>query len=202
MLTPPAPWNKGLAPTDSLCARSRAPNRRRSTVGNLYEKLTAKAARSVHLLGTDEECRHGDAHDREPVTVPFAGWWSPSAMPDFGRSLRRERNRERLIDTTLELCAALGYEATTVDQIAAVADIAPDRFVDYFENKDAVLMAVLDDAQQAVAAAFVHVGGGINPEQALLTAIIEDLAVISEGCGVAAAQRLAAIARTVRGTPI
>jgi len=139
-----------------------------------------------------------DVHDREPVTVPFAGWWSPSAMPDPGRYLRRERNRERLIDTTLELCAALGYEATTVDQIAAVAKIAPDHFIDYFEDKDAVLMAVLDDAQQAISAAFAHVGGGINPDQALLTAIVEDLAVISEGCGVATAQRLAAIAQTVR----
>ncbi len=122
-------------------------------------------------------------------------------MPDFGRCLRRERNRERLIDATLELCAAFGYEATTVDQIAAAADIAPDHFVDYFDDKDAVLMAVLDDAQEAVAAAFVHVGGGINPEQALLTAIIEDLAVITEGCGVDTAQRLAVIAATVRAHP-
>jgi AcrR family transcriptional regulator len=119
-------------------------------------------------------------------------------MPDFGRYLRRERNRERLIDTTLELCAAFGYKATTVDQIAAAADIAPDHFVDYFENKDAVLMAVLDDAQQAVAAAFVHGGSGIDPDQALLTAIIEDLAVITEGCGVVTAERLAVIAQTVR----
>jgi AcrR family transcriptional regulator len=122
-------------------------------------------------------------------------------MPDFGRYLRRKRNRERLIDTTLELCAALGYEATTVDQIAAVADIAPDRFVDYFENKDAVLMAVLDDAQQAVTAAFARVGGGINPEQALLIAIIEDLGVITEGCGVITAERLAVIAQAVRAHP-
>jgi AcrR family transcriptional regulator len=139
-----------------------------------------------------------DVHDREPVTVPFAGWWSPSAMPNFGRYLRRERNRERLIDATLELCAAFGYEATTVDQIAAAANVAPDHFVDYFESKDAVLMAVLDDAQQAIAAAFAHVGSGINPEQALLTAIVEDLAVISDGCGVATAERLAALAQTVR----
>jgi AcrR family transcriptional regulator len=135
-----------------------------------------------------------DTHDREPVTVPFAGWWSLSAMPDF----RRERTRERLIDATLELCAAFGYEATTVEQITDAADVAPDHFVDYFEDKDAVLMAVLDDAQQAITAAFAHVGGGINPDQALLTAIIEDLAVISEGCGVVAAQRLTVLAQTVQ----
>jgi AcrR family transcriptional regulator len=120
-------------------------------------------------------------------------------MPDFGRHLRRERDRERIIDATLELCAALGFEATTVEQIAAAADVAPDRFVDYFENKDAVLMAVLDDAEQTVGAAFADLGKGINAEQALLIAIIEDLAVISQGCGVVAAERLAAIAATVRG---
>jgi AcrR family transcriptional regulator len=119
-------------------------------------------------------------------------------MPDFGRCSRRERDRERLIDATLELCAAFGYDATTVDQIAAAAHVAPDHFVDYFENKDAVLTAVLDDAEQAIAAAFPHVGGGINPDQALLIAIIEDLAVISEGCSAVTAERLAVIAQTVR----
>ena len=139
-----------------------------------------------------------DLHDREPVTVPLAGWWSLSATPDFGRHSGRERNRERLIDATLELCAAFGYAATTVDQIVAVANVAPDHFLDYFENKDAVLMAVLDDAEQAVAAAFAHAGGGVNPDHALLAAIVEDLAVISDGCGAVAAERLAVIAQTVQ----
>jgi AcrR family transcriptional regulator len=119
-------------------------------------------------------------------------------MPDFGRYLRREHNRERLIDATLELCAAFGYESTTVDQIAAAANIAPDHFVDYFEDKDAVLMAVLDDAQQAIAAAFVHVGDGINPEQALLTAAIEVLAAINAGRGVTTVDRLAIVAQIVQ----
>jgi len=109
-----------------------------------------------------------------------------------------EAQRERLIDATLELCAAFGYKATTVEQIADAADVAPDHSDDYSEDKDAVLMAVLDDTQQAIAAAFAHVGGGINPEQALLTAIIEDLTVISEGCGVVTAQRLAVLAQTVQ----
>ena len=123
---------------------------------------------------------------------------SSPATPEFSRDLRRERNRERLIDATLELCAAFGYEATTVDDIAAAANIAPEHFVDYFDNKDAVLMAVLDDAQQAIAAAFAHASGGINPDQALLVAIVEDLAVISEGCGAVTAERMAAIAEAVR----
>jgi AcrR family transcriptional regulator len=108
-------------------------------------------------------------------------------------------NRERLIDATLELCAAFGYESTTVDQIAAAAEIAPDHFVDYFDDKDAVLMAVLDDAEQAVAAAFAHAGRECrDPDQALLIAIIDDLAVITEGCDGLTAERLAGIAQTVR----
>jgi AcrR family transcriptional regulator len=174
---------------------------------DLYEKLTAKAARAAHFLSSDWEWPgtvgqrvddHLDVHDREPVAMPFADWWSPSARPDFGRHSRRESDRERIIDATLELWATFGFEATTVEQIAAAADVAPDHFLDYFENKDAVLMAVLDDTEQAVAAAFAHAGEGINPDQALLVAIIEDLVVISEGCGVVTAERLAAVAATVR----
>lgn len=119
-------------------------------------------------------------------------------MPDFGPYLERERNRGRLIDATLELWATFGYRATTLDQIAVAADIAPAHFVDYFDDKDAVLMAVLDDAEQAVTAAFADVGSGSVPDQALLTAIVEDLTMITHGCGAVASERLAVIAKTVR----
>jgi AcrR family transcriptional regulator len=130
-------------------------------------------------------------HDREPLAVPFAGWWSSSAIPDFGPYLRREHTRERLIDVTLDLCAVFGYDATTIDQIAAVANIAPDRFVHHFETKDAVLMAVLDDVLQAIAAAFDHLGADMNPEHALLAATIDVLAAVNDGCGVTTVDRLA-----------
>ena len=130
--------------------------------------------------------------------MPFAGWWSSSAIPDFGPFLRREHTRERLIDVTLDLCAVFGYDATTIDQIAAVANIAPDRFVHHFETKDAVLMAVLDDVLEAIAAAFDHMGADMNPEHALLAATIEVLAAVNDGCGVTTVDRLAIVAQIVQ----
>jgi hypothetical protein len=36
--------------------------------------------------------------------------------------------RERLVDVTLDLCMSQGYDATTVDQIAAGADVTPADF--------------------------------------------------------------------------
>lgn len=91
-----------------------------------------------------------------------------------------------------------GYDATTIDQIAAVANIAPDRFVHHFETKDAVLMAVLDDVLEAIAAAFDHIGADMNPEHALLAATIEVLAAVNDGCGVTTVDRLAIVAQIVQ----
>ena len=53
--------------------------------------------------------------------------------------------RERLIDTTLNGCIRCGYEGTTVDQIAAAADVMPADFSRYFATTDAAIMSVVDD---------------------------------------------------------
>jgi AcrR family transcriptional regulator len=57
--------------------------------------------------------------------------------------------RERLIDTTLNVCIRCGYEGTTVDQIAAAADVTPADFSRYFVTTDAAIMSVVDDLLQA-----------------------------------------------------
>ena len=91
-----------------------------------------------------------------------------------------------------------GYDATTINQIAAVANIAPDRFARHFETKDAVLMAVLDEVFEAIAAAFDRVSADMNPEHALLAATIEVLAAVNDGCGVTTVDRLAIVAQIVQ----
>jgi AcrR family transcriptional regulator len=57
--------------------------------------------------------------------------------------------RERLVDATLDLCMGQGYDATTVDQIAAAADVTPADFERQFATKDAAIMSVVDDLLQA-----------------------------------------------------
>ena len=108
--------------------------------------------------------------------------------------------REQLVDATLELCMSQGYDATTVDQIAAAADVTPADFERHFATKDAAIMSVVDDMLQATAAALHDVRADVDPEHALLIATIELLAAIIEGRGVITRDRMLAMGRVVTST--
>jgi AcrR family transcriptional regulator len=62
------------------------------------------------------------------------------------RERKKLRTRATLIDAAVELCDRQGFERTTVDQIAAVADVSPRTFSRYFTTKDAIALALIDDA--------------------------------------------------------
>jgi AcrR family transcriptional regulator len=62
------------------------------------------------------------------------------------RERKKQRTRATLIDAAVELCERQGYERTTVDQIAAVADVSPRTFSRYFATKDAIALALIDEA--------------------------------------------------------
>jgi AcrR family transcriptional regulator len=108
--------------------------------------------------------------------------------------------RERLVDATLDLCMGQGYDATTVDQIAAAADVTPADFERHFATKDEAIMSVVDDLLQATAAALADVKAEVDPEHALLIATIELLAAIIEGRGVITRDRMLAMGRVVTST--
>jgi AcrR family transcriptional regulator len=55
------------------------------------------------------------------------------------RRVRGQRNREALIHAAIDLFTAKGYEATTVEQISAVAGVAPRTFFHHFATKDDIL---------------------------------------------------------------
>jgi AcrR family transcriptional regulator len=114
----------------------------------------------------------------------------------------RERDRrDQLIDATLDLCIRCGYEATTVEQIAAAAEVTPPDFMRYFATKDAAIMAVVDAPLQATATALRHVDAVAGPEQALLIAATEVLIAIIDGRGVITRDRMLAMAQIVRAHP-
>ncbi len=61
------------------------------------------------------------------------------------RERRKKRTRRRLLEAADAFFREQGFEATTVEEIAAVADVAKGTFFNYFENKEALLVALITE---------------------------------------------------------
>lgn len=98
-------------------------------------------------------------------------------------SARRQRTRERIVDAAIDVVAAHGFHAATVDRIAERAGFSVGALYSNFGGKDDVLFAVfdrhlswaedviaramrLDDSQDVVAAWITELG--TRPEQFLI----------------------------------
>jgi AcrR family transcriptional regulator len=88
------------------------------------------------------------------------------------RERKKQRTRSTLIDAAVELCEKQGFERTTVDQIAAVADVSPRTFSRYFATKDAIAFALIDDAVDLAAAELARQPAEMNHFEALRRAYV------------------------------
>ena len=89
------------------------------------------------------------------------------------RERKKRRTRAALIEAAAELCVRQGFDKTTVDQIAAAADVAPRTFSRYFPNKESVVAAITDDLDDLMAEAMEKQPLGITEYEALLGASLE-----------------------------
>ena len=70
------------------------------------------------------------------------------------RERKKHATRQAIEDAAWALYAERGYAATSIDDIAARADIAPRTFFRYFRTKEETLYGEFDDAMELFASAF------------------------------------------------
>ncbi|KUI12855.1 TetR family transcriptional regulator [Mycobacterium lehmannii] len=88
------------------------------------------------------------------------------------RERKKQRTRATLIDAAVELCNGQGFDNTTVDQIAAVADVSPRTFSRYFPTKDSIALALVDEIIDEVAVELERQPAELNHLEAILRAYV------------------------------
>ncbi len=85
------------------------------------------------------------------------------------RERKKARTRASIREHALRLFHEQGYQATTVEQIAAAAEISPSTFFRYFPTKEDVILQ--DDLDTLMAEAFARQPAGLSPIAAMRAAI-------------------------------
>ena len=89
------------------------------------------------------------------------------------RERKKLRTRRALADAASRLFMERGYDATTVADIAAAADVSTRTFFSYFPSKEDVLFADTDERIEGVAAAFAVRDGDEPPLELLRRTVVE-----------------------------
>ncbi|WP_406211355.1 TetR family transcriptional regulator [Kitasatospora sp. NBC_01560] len=86
-----------------------------------------------------------------------------------------------LAEAALELLAAKGFDAVTIDEIAAAAGVSKRTFFRYFASKEDVVVQVLADLGPGMCAELAARPAGERPSTALRHAVWISLAACSDG---------------------
>jgi AcrR family transcriptional regulator len=88
------------------------------------------------------------------------------------RERKRRETAQRIADAGLRLFIANGYDATTLDAIAAEAGISRRTFFYYFKSKDEILLSLMDGADEMIAAALRDEPSTKRPLEAARDALV------------------------------
>ena len=118
------------------------------------------------------------------------------------RERKKQRTRAMLIEAAIDLCDRQGFESTTVEQIAAVADVSPRTFSRYFATKDAVVLAFVDEVIESVAVELTAQPADIGHLEAVYRAHVQAFLKTKTALPTQlTADRLLASARIVTSSP-
>jgi AcrR family transcriptional regulator len=87
------------------------------------------------------------------------------------RERKKARTRASLREHALRLFREQGYQATTIEQIAAAAEVSPSTFFRYFPTKEDLVLR--DDLDERMMVAFEHQPPALSPIAAVRAAVRE-----------------------------
>lgn len=109
------------------------------------------------------------------MSLPRSGG---AGKPAGLRERKKRKTRETIRREALRLIKAQGYHNTTVEQIAAAADISPRTFSRYFPVKEAVLPS--DDHIAPIIEAFVAAPAHLPPIEAYRYAVVTTFRALTD----------------------
>ena len=113
------------------------------------------------------------------VDAPAAA--APLAVEPTGlRERKKQRTRESIATSALELFGERGYQATTVADIAAAADVSERTVFTYFPTKEDILFSDLADFRERLSEALAERPSGASALDTLRDFVVENLSSIDE----------------------
>jgi AcrR family transcriptional regulator len=100
------------------------------------------------------------------------------------RERKKLQTRTAIVSAALDLFEAKGFEATTVEDIAAAADVSPRTFFRYFESKQDVVMAKTHEHGGGLGALVAARPPGEGPVEALRQVITGQMQALADEDGV------------------
>lgn len=94
-----------------------------------------------------------------------------SNRPEGLRARKQRQTRQRIADVALRLFLENGFEATTLNAIAAAADISRRTFFHYFASKEAIVFALESDTEQLFRTALAASAADLPPLDAVRQAL-------------------------------
>ncbi|MFF5011882.1 TetR family transcriptional regulator [Streptomyces sp. NPDC001165] len=118
------------------------------------------------------------------------------------RERKKQRTRDALLRSALELFTTQGYEHTTVDEIAEAVGVSQRTFFRYFAGKEDVAFAVQDLAEARFVAAVRERPAHETPMETLRQAVLEGWDGLREAVeAVVPVELYVRMYRTIESTP-